>query len=258
MSTNDTTFQQYQRHIRALLWRVLQRPLQTQVDLWLKRCRQAAPDQPCVQVYQQLRSQIIEQLVQQRLESSQLVETKQVARRAQRLRTLLEAKIAQQPDPNQPDFHCDAGLGGTARWLRAAGYDARFWPGIEDDSLVKKATPGGSILLTTDRRLMQRAVVVWGLVPALLVPLHAGGKRGQFRYVVQQLELPRQAARCMACGGTLQPVAKEAVRDRIPPRTYPRCNEYLLCESCGKLYWRGTHWHEIERQLIAAAPAAQN
>src|SRR5262249_44560677 len=30
-------------------------------------------------------------------------------------------------------FYCDAGLGGLARWLRAAGYDAFWEPDISDD-----------------------------------------------------------------------------------------------------------------------------
>lgn len=32
-----------------------------------------------------------------------------------------------------PRFACDAMLGGLARWLRAAGYDATWTYGIEDD-----------------------------------------------------------------------------------------------------------------------------
>src|SRR5688500_16569324 len=30
-------------------------------------------------------------------------------------------------------FLCDVGLGGLARWLRAAGYEALWFPGINDD-----------------------------------------------------------------------------------------------------------------------------
>src|SRR5256885_13899451 len=36
-------------------------------------------------------------------------------------------------------FFCDAGLGGLARWLRAAGHDARWQPDIDDDELLDQA-----------------------------------------------------------------------------------------------------------------------
>ena len=53
----------------------------------------------------------------------------------------------------------------------------------------------------------------------------------------------------MKCGGTLEAVDKEAMRERIPPRTYRWLDEYFLCQTCGKLFWRGTHWQRIRQRL---------
>lgn len=36
----------------------------------------------------------------------------------------------------EPRFACDAMLGGLARWLRAAGYDASWQEGITDQELI--------------------------------------------------------------------------------------------------------------------------
>ena len=38
-----------------------------------------------------------------------------------------------------PRFACDAMLGGLARWLRAAGYDACWQEGIDDGELIRLA-----------------------------------------------------------------------------------------------------------------------
>src|ERR1039458_7984088 len=35
-------------------------------------------------------------------------------------------------------FLCDAGLGGLARWLRAAGYEATWQPDIADDEVLPR------------------------------------------------------------------------------------------------------------------------
>ncbi|MCJ7544818.1 MAG: Mut7-C RNAse domain-containing protein, partial [Phycisphaerae bacterium] len=41
-------------------------------------------------------------------------------------------------------------LGGLARWLRAAGYDAEFTYGIDDRQLLHRATESGRMILSSD------------------------------------------------------------------------------------------------------------
>jgi hypothetical protein len=36
-------------------------------------------------------------------------------------------------------FFCDAGLGGLARWLRGAGYDAQWNPDLDDAAAIREA-----------------------------------------------------------------------------------------------------------------------
>jgi uncharacterized protein with PIN domain len=51
----------------------------------------------------------------------------------------------------------------------------------------------------------------------------------------------------------LEPVAKADVAGRIPPRTALWLDEYTVCRSCQRLYWRGTHWSRIAKTLAASA-----
>src|ERR1035437_5497767 len=62
-------------------------------------------------------------------------------------------------------FLCDAGLGGLARWLRAAGYEATWQPDIEDDELLRQARKAQATVLTTDGMLMDRRLVRQGFIP---------------------------------------------------------------------------------------------
>jgi uncharacterized protein with PIN domain len=53
----------------------------------------------------------------------------------------------------------------------------------------------------------------------------------------------------MSCGGELRKEEKEKLRERIPPKTYLWLDEYFVCRRCDKLFWRGTHWQRIAREL---------
>ena len=150
-----------------------------------------------------------------------------------------------------PRFACDAMLGGLARWLRAAGYDASWHPGIDDRDLIDLARREGRVLLTSDTGIFRVGVVRDGEVPALFIP-HGLGKEDQLRFVLRELNLPVREHRCMACGGPLAEVAKEAVRERAPPRSFARAERFYECLRCGRLFWQGTHWQRIAEVLRRA------
>jgi hypothetical protein len=151
-------------------------------------------------------------------------------------------------------FYCDAGLGGLARWLRAAGYPAEWRADIDDQELIREARRLDATLVTTDSLLMERRIIRDGNVPALWVPPTLG-IREQLALLLQELNLPLREPRCMACGGELRAVDKEAVRQRIPPRTYRWLDEYFECDRCGKLFWHGTHWQRIRSRLLEQSDA---
>src|SRR5437588_8425921 len=122
---------------------------------------------------------------------------------------------------NVQSFACDAMLGGLARWLRAAGYDASWRAGIDDWDLIRQARDEGRVLLSSDTGIFKIGIVRDGEVPALMVP-HGLNVQQQLGHVLKGLGLSLRAARCMACGGALREVSKEQVGERVPPRTYAR------------------------------------
>jgi uncharacterized protein with PIN domain len=142
-------------------------------------------------------------------------------------------------------------LGGLARWLRAAGYDASWREGIPDWDLVREARRDGRILLTSDTGILRIGVVRDGDVRSLFVP-HGLGKREQLAHVLTRLGLPPLPPRCMRCGGALLEVPPEAARPRVPARTFAWVNRFFECERCGHMFWRGTHWPRIDEALRQA------
>jgi hypothetical protein len=147
-----------------------------------------------------------------------------------------------------PHFLCDAGLGGLARWLRAAGYVADWQADIADEDLLRLAKASRAIVVTTDSLLLERRLVRDGEIQTLwLPPVLAIGE--QLVLVLQHLDLVLREPRCMHCGGELRSVAKEAVWERIPPRTRRWLDDYFECARCARLYWHGTHWQRIKEHL---------
>jgi uncharacterized protein with PIN domain len=150
-----------------------------------------------------------------------------------------------------PRLLCDLSLAGLARWLRAAGYEAGWSKAAANEFLGDAPTPY-RVLLTSDSRVLERRAVHGEERTVLWVP-SALTSREQLRMVLRDLGLGPREPRCMACGGALDPVAKQDVAIRIPPRTALWLDEYTLCRACGHLYWRGTHWKRISETLAAIA-----
>ena len=154
-------------------------------------------------------------------------------------------------------FLCDAGLGGLARWLRAAGYEAVWIPDIGDAELLREAQQRAAMILTTDSMLMERRLLRDGAIPALWLPPTLT-RLEQLALVFRELGLSARDSRCMSCGGELRRVEKEAMRGRIPPKTWRWVDEYFLCARCDKLFWHGTHWQRIHTRLrqLGCGPAS--
>lgn len=155
-------------------------------------------------------------------------------------------------EPEAPRFVCDASLGGLARWLRAAGYEAAWTESAAAAELLRKARADGATLVTTDSRMMERSVVRDGSVKAQWLPSDLP-RAAQLLMLMRDLDLKIRAPRCMSCGGELRAVPKEDVAERIPPRTARWKDEYFVCAGCGQLFWQGTHWERIARRLADPA-----
>jgi uncharacterized protein len=147
-------------------------------------------------------------------------------------------------------FLCDAMLGGLAKWLRAAGYDAyyaREGTDVSDRTLTAKALREGRVLLTSDGGFLERKPIRDGSVGFLKVP-HLP-LEDQLRIVVDHFGLVRRQSCCMACSGELETVSREAVADRVPPGVLRDHKSFFLCRDCGRVFWHGSHWQRISARL---------
>ena len=147
-------------------------------------------------------------------------------------------------------FLCDAMLGGLAKWLRAAGYDAyyaREGTDVSDRTLTAKALEEGRVLLTSDGGFAERKAVRDGSVGFLKVP-HLP-LEDQLRLVVDHFGLARRQSRCMECNGELDMVSRGTISGRVPSGVVRDHEEFFLCQGCGRIFWHGSHWRRIGDRL---------
>lgn len=142
------------------------------------------------------------------------------------------------PPSTRVKFLCDAMLGSLARWLRFFGFDATYLsPGVADTVLVELARSQARWLLTRDRELAAAG-------PRTLL-VRTDRLDDQLVEVLSRLSLRPDAnlkhARCGECNGVLQPVDREEVAVLIPPYVLASAARFRRCESCGRVYWPGSH-----------------
>lgn len=139
-----------------------------------------------------------------------------------------------------PRFVCDVHLGRLAQRLRLLGFDTRYRNDLDDDELVEIACDDRRWVLTRDRRLLMRGVVVHGYL------VRATDPSEQTVEVTRRFDLAGEArpfTRCMRCNGRLVAVAKAEIEHRLEPGTRQEHDEFVRCRDCSRLYWPGSH-HE--------------
>jgi uncharacterized protein with PIN domain len=109
---------------------------------------------------------------------------------------------------------------------------------------VRLARAEGRVLLTRDRELAQR--------PGLKSVLLSGESlESQINQVLTELHLEpdRAFSRCPVCNEPLAEVDREAARDRVPAYVARTHESFRMCPVCQRVYWRGTHWQQMDEQL---------
>lgn len=151
------------------------------------------------------------------------------------------------PKPlRSPRFVLDSNLGRLARYLRMLGFDCLYQNDYTDKAVANISSQEHRILLTRDRILLQRKIITHGYFVRAVIP------RTQVREVLFRFDLfglIKPFSRCSRCNGELQVVDKETIQDRLEPKTRKYYHHFLLCPSCGQIYWEGSH-HEHSRRLI--------
>jgi uncharacterized protein with PIN domain len=142
-------------------------------------------------------------------------------------------------DEGPTQFVVDGMLGSLARWLRILGYDTDYVDQRDDTELVRVARAE-----TRDRELAGRRGVQALLVESQLLD-------EQLAQVTAAYPPPSESlpGRCPVCNAALLQVLPEQVADRVPPYVLRKHQSFLRCPGCDRVYWRGSHWRNMQARL---------
>ena len=179
------------------------------------------------------------------------------------------------PEPlRHPKFIADVHLKTLARRLRMLGFDTVYDRTLEDSDLAALSAAESRILLTRDTRLLMRNEVTRGLYVRTTDP------DLQAKEIADRLDLASKAkpfSRCIRCNGTIQkldipyesadsitepPGASQAgatdtgltagqddimaaVLAAVPQGVREWCRDYFRCDTCGNIYWKGSHYNRM-------------
>ena len=147
-------------------------------------------------------------------------------------------------------FIVDSNVGRLARWLRIAGFDTVFINDLDDNRLVRLALSEGRVLLTKDTQILKRRVATTGRLKVILI--ESEEVKAQLCQVVKVLKLTEEIkpfTLCLECNQPLVPKDKEEVKELVPPYVFETQTQYMQCPACHRVYWRGTHWQRMSREL---------
>ncbi|MFO7780684.1 MAG: Mut7-C RNAse domain-containing protein [Spirochaetia bacterium] len=142
----------------------------------------------------------------------------------------------------EPRFILDVHLGKLARLLRMLGFDTLYDNSWDDPEIVERGLAANRIILTRDAGILKRREVTHGYLVRSDCPLEQAAE------VLRRFDLSGRIEpfrRCMACNGLIEPVSREEVEDDLLPGTRQNYDEFYRCSSCGRVYWRGSHYQAM-------------
>jgi uncharacterized protein with PIN domain len=140
-------------------------------------------------------------------------------------------------------FICDGMLGKLCKLLRIIGIDCAY--SNEGMAILVSARKEGRVILTCNSQLRNREGVFF---------VEATEPAEQLREVVETHGLWDEImpfSRCVVCNKKLVPVAKEDIKGRVPYYTYQNFDEYAECRQCNRVYWKGSHYQKMLKEVEA-------
>lgn len=158
---------------------------------------------------------------------------------------ILSPKVNLREKP-EPLFIVDVNLGKLAKLLRMCGFDAVYSNQYTDRDIALLANSENRIVLTRDRRLLRQRIITHGYW------VRSTRRNEQIIEVLRRFELSSDIKpfnRCLECNGSIKPVEKNDILSYLEPKTKRYFDEFYQCLVCGKVYWKGSHYDQMNKFL---------
>ncbi|GHA55626.1 Mut7-C RNAse domain-containing protein [Pontibacter akesuensis] len=140
-------------------------------------------------------------------------------------------------------FILDVHLGTLAKRMRLLGLDTLYETDFSDSAIAQLAQEQQRVVLTRDVGLLKQKAVTWGY---WLRSQHTEEQLEEIisRYALWQHFKPFTL--CLECNTPILAVPKQEVLEQLPPKTKLYFQEFYRCPSCGRVYWKGSHYERMQ------------
>lgn len=141
-------------------------------------------------------------------------------------------------------FIADINLKDIVKSMRVLGFDLYYDPLLATREIIELSKREHRIILTKNRELLKFKDVTHGII------IRPGTTTEQIRQIIDYLDIKdniKPFSRCLRCNTLLKSVLKDKILDRIPQKSKEFCDEYVQCQSCDKIYWKGTHFINMKK-----------
>jgi len=151
------------------------------------------------------------------------------------------------PKPlRSPKFIADVHLGRLTRYLRMTGFDVLYKNNFSDEEIIRISLNEKRAILTRDRGILKRTEVTHGYW------LRSTKVKEQLIEVIKRFDLKneiKEFTRCIECNTKLKKISKSKIINELPPKVAHWHNEFFICPSCRKVYWKGSHYQKMLRLI---------
>lgn len=151
-------------------------------------------------------------------------------------------------------FIADVHLGRLVRLLRMLGFDTLYKNDYTTAGLTSTALGQNRILLTRSSDFAKTLSFSVFIVKSK-------NANEQLVEVMQHFQLYNSVqpfTRCIACNGQLHTITKDKVLHRLEANTIAGFTEFWLCDSCGNVYWKGSHYERMLQRINQILPESDN
>ena len=143
-------------------------------------------------------------------------------------------------------FVLDVHLGKLARLLRMLGIDVFYQNYLSDKEIVAFAAEQNRSVLTRDVGLLKHRLLRHGYWLRSQQPAEQLLETIRWFSLCPVIEPFR---RCITCNGLLKLVEKNTITDKLLPQTRTYFEEFYQCATCRKIYWKGSHYENMQQMV---------
>lgn len=155
-------------------------------------------------------------------------------------------------------FFADVMLSKLGKWLRIIGYECEIASNSndsDDKEIIKKAINENLHLLTMDKELAKEAQMKG--IKCTLIPSSLHSIREQLNFLINSNIVDvssldpkslEERIRCSECGGELRITSST---EKAPQFIRKKHSTIWICNRCGHIYWKGSHWNKIIEFLLS-------